>query len=251
MPALTDTLKDEDVWLRIQACYALSAIGAPAKQSVNELLRLAVKDDKNDPREMTQRYLAFGLFYKGGALRMVGLISRSLEGIDSELLHAAVRKLLGNPDGRARSAVGSVYDHLTFEEVEPLLPYVVRAIKEPAPSGVMFASGIRLQGLKLLAKHRVAEGMPLCLDVMDIDRWGKRYRISECLKILQSYGGAAKPLVPRLRELEKQLQNHPEARGLQPQIDLVRETIAAIEADDNPPALRQPPKKGQLPVKNV
>ena len=102
----------------------------------------------------------------------------------------------------------------------------------------MFASGIRLQGLKLLAKHRVAEGMPLCLEVMDIDQWGKRHRISECLKILQTYGGAAKPLVGQLRELEKQLQNHHEARGLEPQIELVRQTIAAIEADANPPPLR-------------
>ena len=238
VPKLTETLKDKDVWLRIQACYALSAIGQPAKQSVNDLLKLAVTDDENDPREMTQRYLAFGLFYKGGALRMVGLLSRSIEDADRALLFAAVERLLENPDGRARGAVGSVYDHLTFEEIKPLLPYVIRAIEEPSPSGVMFSSGIRVQGLQLLAKHRVAEGMPLCLSTMDIDKWGKRGRISRCLKSLQSYGGAARPVLPQLRELKKQLQSHREGRGLEAEIELVEKTIALIEADKNPPELR-------------
>jgi len=63
--------------------------------------------------------------------------------------------------------------------------------------------------------------------------------LSECLKILQTYGGAAKPIIPQLRELEKRLQDHREARGLKPQIDLVRQTIATIEADEDPPPLRR------------
>ncbi|MEX1224627.1 MAG: DUF6288 domain-containing protein [Pirellulales bacterium] len=238
VPMLTEALQADDLWTRIQACYALSEIGAPAKVSVPELLRLAAKEREDDPREMTQRYLAFGLFYRGGALKMVGLIARSLEGVDRELLYPAVKKLLENPDGRARGAVGSVYDKLSYEEVEPLLPYVVRAIEEPAPSGVMFASGIRMEGLKLLAKHRIAEGMPLCLETMDIEGWGKRHRISRCLETLQTYGGAAKPVLPMLRDLEQRLLNHHEARGLKPQIELVRATIAKIEADKNPPLLR-------------
>jgi hypothetical protein len=109
---------------------------------------------------------------------------------------------------------------------------------EPAPSGIMFADGIRLSGLEILAKHRIEEGVSLCLDIMDIERWGKRNRITECLKILQTYGGAAQPLLPRLAELEKQLRAHQEAEGLQPQIDLVRQTMAAIKADKHPPKLR-------------
>lgn len=238
VPMLTEALQADDLWTRIQACYALSEIGAPAKVSVPELLRLAAKEREDDPREMTQRYLAFGLFYPGGALKMVGLIARSLEGVDRELLYPAVKKLLENPDGRARGAVGSVYDKLTYEEVEPLLPYVVQAIEEPAPSGVMFASGIRMEGLKLLAKHRIAEGMPLCLETMDIEGWGKRHRINRSLETLQTYGGAAKPVLPMLRDLEQRLLNHREARGLKPQIELVRATIAKIEADKNPPTLR-------------
>ena len=36
--------------------------------------------------------------------------------------------------------------------------------------------------------------MPLCIDLLDIQRWNKRSRISRCLKTLGTYGAAAKPL---------------------------------------------------------
>ena len=102
----------------------------------------------------------------------------------------------------------------------------------------MFADGIRLKGLALLAKYHIKEGLPLCLDIIDIERWNKRDRITRCLKALQAYGGAAAPLLPRLAELEKELQSHREANALEPQLELVRQTVAVIKADKNPPMLR-------------
>ena len=93
-------------------------------------------------------------------------------------------------------------------------------------------------GLALLAQHRIREGMALCLEVMEIETWGKRHRITECLKILRRYGGSAKPVLGQLRELEKKLLSHREARGLGPQIELLRKTMAAIEAGDAGPPLR-------------
>ncbi len=236
--ALTRLLAHRDVWLRIQASYALAGIGPAARKSVPDLLKLASRDDQGDPRQFTQRYLSFCLFYPGGALRMVGLISRDLDGVDKRLLYPAVERLLRNDDGRARGAVGSLYKHMSYEELKPIMPAIHRAIIEPAPSGVMFASGIRLRGLELLARHRVREGMPLCLKVMEIDKWGKRHRISECLRILRMYGGAAKPMLPELRELERKLLSHREARGLTEHIELVRKTIAEIEAAKDRPRLR-------------
>lgn len=131
-----------------------------------------------------------------------------------------------------------MYDQLTFDEIKPLLPAILDAVAERAPSGIMFSDGIRTKGLALLAKHHVAEAMPLCLDILDIERWGKNGRIMGCLKALQSYGGAARPLLPRLLELEKQLANHREAKMLQPHTELLRKIIAKVKADTNPPKLR-------------
>ena len=234
VPALLKTFRSDDLWLRILAAEALAGIGEPAKAAVPEMLeRLTKSDPRNDPRNMEQRYLCFALFARRG-----GLLSRSLEGVDRELLMKAVRAGLRNEDGRARGALGSVYANLSFEEIKPLLPAIHKAVVEPAPSGIMFADGIRLQGLQLLARHRIKEGMPLCLQIMDIERWGKRHRIAQCLKTLASYGGAAKPVLPELRNLEKKLLAHPEARGLKEQIDLVRKTIADIETATDAPELR-------------
>jgi len=228
---LIKLLRHDDVWLRIQSCYALAGIGQPARKAVPEMLKLAVRLDKNDPRQFTQRFLAFTLFYRGGALGNAGLISRDLKGIDLDLLYPAVRIILRNDDGRARSTVGSVYKNLTIEELAPILPDILAAIEKPSPSGVMFSSGIRLEGLSLLAKNRIKEGLPMCLKTMEIYKWGKKNRVASCLKTLRSYGpAAAKTILPELTQLEKDMLNHPEAKSvLSGAIKQVREIIAEAE----------------------
>jgi hypothetical protein len=223
-------LWSDDRWLRIQASRALAAIGAPARAAVPDLLKLVTTEDKADPREVTQRYLAFCLFDRGRAHEMRGLLAGSIEGVDPETLRLAVERILVNPDARARGAVGSLFEQLSYEEVKPFLPAVYRAIVEPAPSGVMFASAIRVQGLELFAKHGIREGMPLCLEIMDIDSWGKRDRIMRCLQVLRQYGGSAKALLPELDKLAERLRSHREARTLGKQIEEVTKTISAIES---------------------
>jgi hypothetical protein len=244
VPALKETLDSEDLWLRIKAVEALASIGEhwralasigeAAMPTVPEILMMLASDDpETDPRGMQQRYLCFALFQS-----RTGMLRRSLAGVDRAALYAAVRAGLGNQDGRARGALASVYKNLSYEEIELLLAAIHQAVVEPAPSGIMFADGIRLSGLEILAKHRIEEGLPLCLEIMGIDRWGKKDRITKCLKSLQIYGGAARPMLPRLAKLEKQLGAHKESRNLQTQIELVRQTAAAIKMDKHPPVLR-------------
>ncbi len=202
LPGLQDVFESDDLWLRVKAAEAIAAIGPEAMPLVPTLLaRLAAAtDDDDDVRGMEQRYLCFSLFD-----RRDGMLGRSLDGVDRTSLAAAVEAGLRNEDGRARGTIGSVYKHLSYDEIEPLLPLVLQAVVEPAPSGIMFADGIRLAGLEILAGHRIAEGLPLCLDLIDPDRWGMGNRIEPCLEALRQYGGAAKPLVPRLLALQGEL----------------------------------------------
>ena len=239
VPLLRQTLGDEDLWLRVQAANALADIGAPARSTIPDLLKLAATVDKQaDPRGMVQRYLSFSLFYNGGALKIHGLLSDSLQGADQQLLDQAVEAILQNQDGRARGAVGAVYKLLTYEEIKPLLPAVYKATVQQAPSGEMFASEIQLRGIELFAKYHIKEGIPLCLQVMEIDKWGKKKRITDCLKVLRSYGAAAKPMLPQLEQVAEHLQSHKEAKSLREQIDDVKRTIAAINAATDQPELR-------------
>jgi len=150
----------------------------------------------------------------------------------------AVRIGLQNEDGRARGALDTVYRNLTYEEIKPLLPAIHQAIVEPAPSGIMFASGIRLSGVALLAKHRIREGMPLCLQILEMDKWGKKNRITQSLRTLATYGSAAKEVLPQLRQLEKDLLAHREARMLAPVIEQARKMIKEIEGAEATVELR-------------
>lgn len=234
VPALAKCLDHDDLWLRVKAAEALAAIGEPAMPAMPAMLEMLARGpSEEDPRGMEQRYLCFALFNRRG-----GMLGRSLDGVDREALQAAVRAGLRNEDGRARGAIGSVYDNLTYDEIKPLLPAIHQAIVEPAPSGIMFAAGIRLAGVELLAKHRIKEGIPLCIDVMEIEKWGKRDRINRCLKALGTYGGAAKEVLPELRQLEKDLSAHREARNLQAEIDNVRSLIEELENATEPVDLR-------------
>ncbi len=229
---LRDSLKADDLWLRIKAAEALSSIGGEAKPAVPELLEmLAHHDSENDPRAMQQRYLCFALFD-----RRSGLLRGSLEGIDHEALYGAVRTGLANDDGRARGTLGSVYKNLSYEELEPLLPAIIEAVATPAPSGIMFADGIRLAGLELLAQYHHKEALEHFVNVMGVERWGQGDRVLKCLKILQNYGGAAHSLLPQLAEIEKEYLAKDKAP--EPQLKLLRETIAMIKADQDPPGLR-------------
>ena len=182
---------------------------------------------------MQQRYLCFALFNRRG-----GMLGRSLEGVDRQALYTAVRAGLRNEDGRARGSIESVYRTLSYEEIAPLLPAIYQAAAAPAPSGIMFADGIRLSGVQILAKHRIKEGLPLCLELIDLDRWGSRNRVKPCLEALSLYGSAAKSEVSRLRELEKKLTE----KKWKPK-DIEKLGIAAIiqkiESDDSDPTLRE------------
>lgn len=84
MPKLCETLKADDMWLRINAAIALAAIGEPARPAATELLEMLIREPgPKDPRGMEQRYLCFALFNKGG------LIYDSFEGVDWELYRFA------------------------------------------------------------------------------------------------------------------------------------------------------------------
>ncbi len=223
VPPLMKSIDDPDMWLRVQAAEALAAIGQPAMPALAALLkRLARPASPEDPRAMEQRFLCSVVFTK--------MLKKSLANVDEKLLQEAIIAALKNQDGRARGEIGTIFEKLSYEQIKPLLPAIHQAIVTPAPSGEMFASNIRLAGCELLAKHRFVEGMSLCLQVIEIENWGKKDRIPRVLKSLKLYGGSAKPILPELRNLHKNLLAHSEAASLKPFTEDLEKMIAAIES---------------------
>jgi hypothetical protein len=231
VPALQKTLESNDLWLRIKAAEALASIGQPAMPALPQLLEMITHEPSpSDPRGMEQRYICAAVFGK--------MLKKSIDGVDRDLLRNAVAAGLKNQDGRSRGAIGSVYNQLTYEEIRPLLPAIREAIVTPAPSGIMFADGIRMQGLKILAKHRIEEGIPLCLSFMDLQRWNKKSRMMGCLNALSQYGSAAKPELNNLKQLEKDLNMHREKKGFGDIFAKIKTIIQVIESGETPPKLR-------------
>jgi len=234
--ALGKSLLHEDLWLRIKAADALAAIGKPASNTVPQLLEIMARvDASRDPRGMQQRYLSFALFNREG------MLGRSLEGVDREALYKAVRAGLKNEDGRARSSIGSVYRHLSLDEIRPLLPAIYEAILQPAPSGEMFADEIRIEGLRVLAQHHVEEGIAACAKyTREQNPWASEIRTPEIMKILLSYGTHAKAVLPELTRIanyfEKDEPDFPR-HLMRQKARTLRETVTAIEASTNSPSL--------------
>lgn len=237
VPSLRKSLHADELWLRIKAGDALAAIGKPAMEAVPEMLDLLARfDPQRDPRGMQQRYLTFALFNSRN-----GMLGRSLEGVDQQELYRAVRAGLKNEDGRARSDFVSVYRNLSPEAIKPLLPAILQAVVEPAPSGEMFADGIRVEGLRVLAKYHVEDGMYACVDyIRNQNPWGSQRRTPELTKILVSYGANAKVLVPELKRIAADFADgepdFPKNLSLQ-KAEAVREAIREIEASNDRPKL--------------
>jgi len=240
VPALTTLLPSEDLELRIRVIRALAGIGEPARTAVPDLLRLAHRTFADDPREITQRQISEALFAKHGAGGSRGLLSESLNGVDLGLLFPAIEKLLQNENGQVRSNTANVYKLLTFEQIKPILASIVRASSVPAPSGTMFAAGVRDEGLRLLTTNCVKEGIPLLVQyARNQQQWGSQDRMVMIMGMLERYGVHAKQALPELRELAtwcRSEEDFPEwAR--QKKREAVEAAIQRIEVSTEAPAL--------------
>ena len=237
LPVLVRLLDTQDRWVRVKAANALKMMGEATRPAVPEMLKTVVQTAEPlqpiawaDPIQISQGQLATALFQ--------GPLRTSIKEIDPNMLHTAIRAALKNPDSRARGQLSETFKLLSLEDVRALGPDILAAIKESAPANTMFADGIRDAGLNVLAKYHFREAMALCLETMEIETWGKSRRITSHLKTLQSYGGAAKEVLPLLDKLDKDLRKHREAKMLAPQIELLQEVRSAIVTATEQPELR-------------
>jgi len=238
VPQLRRALQHDDLWLRVRAATALAVIGSPALPALPDLLeRIARGPSPEDPRGMEQRFLSSAIFRR----MLAG--SRPLEGVDRDRLRTAIARGLQNQDGHARSDISEIYRRLSYDELQPVLPAVLEAIEKPAPSGEMFADGVRLNGLKVLAIHRIEEGMQACADYLRTQNpWASEHRTPEILEILHPYGAHARRILPHLREtaalFERGEIDFPRHLSEQ-KAKAVRDAIRRIEGASDLPELRR------------
>lgn len=203
--SLVGLLSHDDLWIRFRAGATLCAIGQPAREkALPILLKSALRTSGDDPREMHQRYVSYVLWGGGVNGEPHGLMTRDMKGVDHALLVPAIRKLMRNTDGQTRALVARAIRMMTPEELNPLWEDVVWAVRNPAPSGIMFNADIREAGLEILVKDRFKEAIPLCAEyVRNMKQHGSQERIYRIMDMLKSYGAAAKSELPKLYEARK------------------------------------------------
>ncbi|MFK7789043.1 MAG: DUF6288 domain-containing protein [Phycisphaeraceae bacterium] len=237
VPKLMELFESKDLWTRVSAAQALAGVGDQARVAAPMLLtRMAKPDLIGDPRGMEQRYLTKALFAQRG-----GLLGQSVEGIDRDQLMEAVRVGLKNQDGRARGAIASVYQNLSFDEIRPLLPAILDAIEERPPSGIMFADGIRMAGLDLLSKHHVEQGMDLLIWYAQYQKpHASQIRVPVIMSMLERYGAQAQPKTEALQALSDHFDAGEEGFPLRlskGKAQNVRDTIEKIRQSTDRPEL--------------
>lgn len=193
----------DDTRLRIYAIKSLctndpkNGFNKIAGEAIPVLLKAVVKHSDDDPRRVVQLIIGGTLFGKNGLVKF-----SPIKDADRHLLVPAVKEWLSNQNATARRyATSNVYPMLTEKELAALWKDIYRASRHIAPSVVGRAGDVRTDGIVLMAKHRVKEGMNLAAWYMRWQRYhGHRVRIKSLVDSLESYEAHAKPLLPYLED---------------------------------------------------
>ncbi|MDB4518118.1 HEAT repeat domain-containing protein [Akkermansiaceae bacterium] len=237
--ALARSLGDDPA-VAIAASYALARVNKPAAKVMPELLEAVLAREEDGEMRPVQQAMAFAIGYDAGRVAPLyfdGLLpvlaeeGDPLEGVDRELLHPALAKLLRVPGGRTRGTAAYAFVHFSREDLGGMAQEVHDAVAKPAPHYRMFSDQARQYALDLMLEHRIAEGVPLALESIDLKDWGLGDRLPHRWKILKGYGGSAKPYLDRIKILRTKFK--PESEGRK----VLEEIIALLEAEDYPTPL--------------
>lgn len=244
LPVLVKQLSHTDRWVRFKAAEAIRKMGGTAKPALENILKALVSTAEplwpirwEDPVQFAHGQLAAAVFS--------GPLKEEVNNMDAKLRYAAIRSVSTNPDGMARATLRDFFENqLSEADVIALAPAIIAAVENPSPADTMFNNEIRMAGLKALAKYHFKECLPAAAALAETQGGhGSESRTGEIMKIIASYGAAAKTQIPALRKVIASFNRDTERNEFPPSLNLVRvgaieDTIRAIETAATQPELR-------------
>jgi Family of unknown function (DUF6288) len=204
---------DSDMNLRFFAVNALklarknnkeNGLREAVKRATPSLLKLAATyEPERDPGRKLQAIIASLMFYGGSVNDYQGFFpgGKGSEKLDRALLIPAIKSFLINPNGAARSEASQIYAYLNDDDLKQLWRDIYFAAKTPAPSGEMFAGGVRINGIKVMAEHQVKEGLEIGTNYVFVVRgWGNGGRKAGGIPALKPYGQGVKDYFPDIEQ---------------------------------------------------
>ena len=172
-----------------------------------DLVHAIFRDYPDDPGLWTHALAAQAIF-GNTMLRDRGPAGKGLlasnrkawDAIDLDTRIKVMEKLLRHDDGWVRATVGYHYANLSTSELTKLMPAIHRAVEVQAPGGAMFGGKVRLEGLRILVKHNIKEGVKAGFEWSIVTPgWGDNARKSQGFPVLANYGAALKPYLPEIQ----------------------------------------------------
>jgi HEAT repeat protein len=228
LPVLVKQLSHSDRWVRYKAAEAILKMGDAAKPALEGILQALVSTAEpnwpihwEDPVQFAHGQLAAAVFS--------GPLKDDVNQMDAKLRYAAIRSVSTNPDGMARAQLRNFFENqLSEADVVALAPAIIAAVETPSPADTMFNNEIRMAGLNALAKYHFKECLPAAAALaITQGGHGSESRTGEIMKIISSYGMAAKPQIPALREVIASFNRETERGEFPP--DLNRDRVGAVE----------------------
>jgi len=185
-------LKSDDVTMQY---YAVRGVGSDKRAIPALLKRAATRQLEKDPQ------CKLDLAISAALRRSLFVKADMMKSVDRSLLIPAIKNLLTAPNGGARSNTAQCYKHLSETDLKQLWGDIFYATRYQAPSGSMFAGGVRAHGLNLMVEKRVKEGITVGVDwVLRQEGWGNSGR-KKSIPTLLRYGGALKDFVNEIDEV--------------------------------------------------
>ncbi len=245
LPVLVALLDHQDRWLRVKAAEALKKFGDSARPVLPGMLEAVVKTAEppqpvawNDPIQIAQGQLAEALFG--------GMLKKSIDGVDKQVMYPAIQAIARNPDGMARMHLKEIFENqLSVEDVIALAPNILEAVRTRCPADTMFGNEIRMGAFKALTKYHFKEGIAAgVIFAQTQGGHGSENRTGEIMREIIGYGAAAREAVPGLNELIVQFNeqcrqgNYPAGELNDRRVNAVKDAIKAIETAKDQPELR-------------
>ncbi len=236
---VSKALSDKHDIVQIAAGYALARLGAPGGKALPDLLRATLVAQQEGLMNPTQQALSYSLgyapgrvapLYFSGVLPNLSKQGDPLKDVDRELLYAAVTNLLKDPSGRVRGCGAYPLKFFKREDLAVLAQPIYDAIVTPAPAYAMFVDDPRQHGIDLFVRLHISEGVSLSLNTIEPKRWGQGMRLPHRFRTFETYGGAAKSVLPQLQQMRWTLRTS----GDRPQLEAA---IRAIESGKSPAVL--------------
>ncbi|MDP0489829.1 MAG: DUF6288 domain-containing protein [Verrucomicrobiota bacterium JB023] len=222
--ACAKMLQDPDLRVRVSAINRLA--GLNKERAAAAIFKHLADHPEPDP-VLTQ---TFGnrFFPLGASAAAVGKFLNGPK--DRESTIKAINRLLDDEDALVSSRIAMGLKYLPSEELNPLLPIMVKGSQKTPVGNVMFANKLQVSCAEVLTHFKYQEGLEAATSLLVKKAWGRNARFPQAAKLILEYKGHAKASLPTLRKSLR------EDYGPKPSKwkTLLEETIAVIESFPEP-----------------